>query len=126
MRKTIWLLRLVGTIQVVLGGMYLFAPAFFLASIGHSVPQQDIYYPLSMLASRFLGYGAALLYISNEPIRYRLWIQVMILIQLIDLLAGIYYTATDVVSLSISAFPMFNAGWIILFLSIWMPKKELA
>jgi hypothetical protein len=31
-----------------------------------------------------------------------------------------------VVPLSLSAFPMFNAGWIILLLALWRPQRELA
>ncbi len=48
----------------------------------------------------------------------------MILIQLIDLGAGIFYTMVGVVPLADSAFPMFNATWIIVLLYLWMPKKH--
>ncbi len=35
-------------------------------------------------------------------------------------------TSMGVVPLSLSAFPMFNATWIILLLVMWRPSKELA
>lgn len=123
MNKITWLLRAVGTIQIVLGILYLFAPGFLLASMGHSIPQPDIYYPLAMLAARFIAYGAALFVIAKIPAAHTLWINIMILIQIIDLSAGLFYTATGVVNLSLSGFPMFNASWIIILLVLWHPKR---
>ena len=120
------LLRVVGGIQVILGLSYLFVPAFFLESIGHSVPPDDIFYPLGMLASRLLVIGAVFIYIARDPIQHRLWIVAMIFIQLIDLAIGIYYTATGVVALSDSLFPMFNAAWIAGLLYLWRPRPETA
>jgi hypothetical protein len=117
------LLNLVGAIQIILGLLYLFAPAFLLESIGHSVPEDDIFYPLGMLAARFLGFGIAFIYIARDPLQHRLWINIMIVIQLVDLAVGVFYTATDAVALSDSAFPMFNAIWISVLLCLWRPGQ---
>jgi hypothetical protein len=125
MKKLGYLLRLVGAIQIVLGLAYLFVPGLFLHAMGHSLPQPDIYYPLGMLAARFIAYGVALFVIASAPTRHVLWIDVMILIQAIDLGVGLFYTRSGVVPLSLSAFPMFNAGWIILLLALWRPKGEV-
>lgn len=122
MKKLTWLLRIVGSIQIFLGLCYLISPSVFLSAMGHSVPEQDIHYPLAMLAARFIAYGIAFIYISNKPMLHKLWIQFMVLIQLIDLAAGIFYTTSGVVSLSLSGFPMFNALWIIVLLLLWQPK----
>ena len=124
MKKLNYLLKLIGTIQIILGMAYLFAPALFLHSMGHSIPQPDIYYPLGMLAARFIAYGIALLIISSSPAQHVLWINVMILIQVIDLAVGIFYTSIAVIPLSLSAFPMFNATWIILLLVMWRPENQ--
>jgi hypothetical protein len=124
MKKTVGLLRVVGVIQIALGAFYLFAPGFLLESLGHTLPEADIFYPLAMLAARFIGYGAALLYVSGRPAQHRLWMYFMVLIQAIDLGAGIFYTATGVVTLALSGFAMFNATWIIVLLLLWMPKKQ--
>lgn len=123
MKKMSLLLRIVGAIQVVLGILYLLLPGVLLASMGHSIPAPDLQYPLAMLASRFIAYGAALLIIARNPAEHALWIDIMILIQGIDLAAGVFYTAVGVVDLSLSAFPMFNATWIILLLWWWHPKR---
>jgi hypothetical protein len=122
MRNLGILLRLVGAIQIVLGLLYLFTPAFFLEATGHSVPADDIFYPLGMLASRFLVIGAVFVFIARDPVRHRLWIPAMIFIQLIDLAVGIYSTATGAVALSDSLFPMFNATWIAGLLYLWRPR----
>ena len=123
MKKLTWLLRIVGIIQIVLGLFYLLAPEFFLQSMGHSLPNSDIYYPFAMLAARFIAYGGALIYISKEPIDHKPWIYFMVLIQLIDLSAGIFYTVAGIVPLSLSGFPMFNALWIIVLMLLWTPRK---
>ena len=119
-----YLLYVVGAIQLILGAFYLFAPEFFLISMGHAAPQADIYYPLGMLASRFIAYGIALLYIAREPLKHILWIKFMVLIQIIDLGTGIFYTAIGAVNIADSGFPMFNATWIIILLLLWMPKDS--
>ena len=77
-----------------------------------------------MLASRFLAYGMAFIYISSDPVRHKLWAYVMVIIQAIDLLAGIFYTATGVVSLELSGFPMFNATWIMVLLLLFVKEAE--
>ncbi len=123
MKKISILVRLIGIIQIVLGILYLVAPGFILRSMGHSVPEADLYYPLAMLAGRFISYGIALIYISSDPMQHKLWIYFMILIQVIDLAAGIFYTSTGVVELSLSAFPMFNASWMVVLLLLWSPKE---
>lgn len=126
MKKLSYLLYLVGALQILLGLAYLLAPGLLLQAMGHSQPQADIYYPLGMLAARFIAYGIALLVISKTAAQHVLWINFMILIQVIDLGVGIFYTAAGILPLSLSAFPMFNAAWIILLLALWRPGNKIA
>jgi hypothetical protein len=114
-------LRVVGSIQVILGVAYLFVPNTLLLKMGHSIPSPDLLYPLGMLASRFLAYGIGLWIISAEPEKHILWLRLMAFIQLIDLSVGVFYTVTGVVPTSLSALPMFNAIWIGLLLALWKP-----
>ncbi len=116
------LLRVIGVVQLVLGLMYLFIPMQFLGMMGHSVPEADIAYPLGMLAARFLAYGVGMLFIAREPEKQLFWINNMILIQVLDLAVGIFYTATGIVGLSHSGFPMFNATLFIILLTLWRTK----
>ncbi len=119
-------LRVVGSIQIVLGLAYLLAPNALLLKMGHSLPAADLLYPLGMLASRFLAYGIGLWIISTDPEKHILWIRLMAFIQLIDLSVGVFYTATGVVPMSLSAFPMFNAIWIGLLFAFWKPVSSSA
>lgn len=115
-------LRLVAVIQIVLGLAYAFAPAAFLASMGHSPLPPDLAYPLSMLAARFLMYGAGLWLISRAPGEHLLWIRLMGGIQLIDLSGGLFHTLAGNVSWAHSGFPMFNALWIAIPCLLWKPQ----
>lgn len=119
-------LRIVGSIQIALGLAYLLAPNALLLKMGHSQPAADLLYPFGMLASRFLVYGIGLWIISANPEKHILWIRLMAFIQLIDLAAGVLYTATGVVPMSLSAFPMFNAIWIGLLFAFWKPAAVAA
>lgn len=123
MRKLQILSIIIGIVQLVLGVLYLSAPLRFLELMGHSTPAPDIAYPFGMLAARFLAYGVGMFVIARDPIRHRFWINNMILIQIIDLAAGVFYTATGVVSLQLSGFPMFNATLFIILLWLWRPKE---
>lgn len=121
MEKLRHLMRIVGAIQLVLGALYLVAPHQFLAWIGHSAVAPDIAYPLGMLSSRFLVYGALMILAARDPERHRLLIVGMVVMQLIDLAVGMVYTLSGVVTWSLSALPMFNAAWIAALLWWWRP-----
>jgi hypothetical protein len=124
MNKVTWLLRVVGTIQIILGLFYLIAPGTMLQLMGHNAVSADIYYPLGILSSRLLAYGVIFLIISSEPARHSLWLQGMVMIQAIDLAVGIFYTVNGLVPLSLSGFAMFNASWVIILLLLWMPREH--
>ena len=119
-------LRVVGSIQIVLGLAYLLVPDELLLKMGHSQPAADMLYPLGMLSSRFLAYGIGLWIISTDPVKHVLWIRLMAFIQLIDLGVGVFYTATGTVPVTLSAFPMFNAIWIGLLFALWKPDLVAA
>ena len=117
-------MRVIGIVQIVLGLGLLFVPAFFLEWMGLSVPPTDINYMLGMLAARFLAYGLGMFYVARAPEENIFWINNMILIQIIDLAAGVFYTLNSTLSLAVSAFPMFNATMFIILLFLWRPKKD--
>jgi hypothetical protein len=118
------LVKIVAVLQIVLGILYLTAPQWLLNSMGHSIPQADINYPLGMLASRFLVVGVVFWIISGDLNKHALWLKAMFAIQAIDLAVGLGYSLTSVVALSISAFPMFNAALIMLLLFLWKPEQN--
>ena len=125
MYKLSWLLRVIALLQLLLGIGYLFAPRLMMSAMGHSLPAGDLLYPLGMLAARFIVYGLILFIVARSPADHVLWIDGMIMIQLIDLGVGIFYTAQGAVPLALSWLPMFNATWIILLLWLWRPDKQM-
>ena len=126
MKKLSVLLAVIGVVQLVLGLLYLFLPTQFLAMMGHSGPEADIAYPLGMLAARFLAYGIGMFFIARVPEKHLFWINNMIFIQVVDLAVGVFYTATGIIGLQLSGFPMFNATLFIILLTLWRPKAAAA
>ncbi len=123
MKKLTILLRVVGVVQIVLGAAYLFTPGAFIEWMKLSPTPHDANYAYGMLASRFIAYGIGMFVIARNPQRNIFWIKNMILVQGVDLGVGLFYTVTGVLSLSTSAFPMFNAVLIAGLLFFWMPRK---
>lgn len=117
-------LRVVGSVQLALGVAYLFFPGALLLQMGHSAAAPDLYYPLGMLAARFVAYGVGFWVISRQAEKHALWVALMGLIQAIDLGVGIVYTASGVLPLELSAFPMFNAVWIGVTCAIWYLRQN--
>lgn len=124
MQKLKVLLGIIGVVQLVLGLALLLAPAYFLQSMGLSVPPGDVNYMLGMLSARFLAYGLGLFFIARAPQQNIFWLNNMIFIQGIDLAVGLYYTLTGTLSFAVSAFPMFNATLFIILLLLWRPKTS--
>ena len=116
-------LRVVGTVQMLLGVAYLVIPGVVLQQMGHSAVAPDLYYPLGMLAARFIAYGLGFWIISRQAKAHALWVTLMGLIQAIDLAVGIFYTAVGVVPWQLSAFPMFNAVWIGATCAVWSLRQ---
>jgi hypothetical protein len=123
MKKFIFVLRLVGVSQLVLGALFLLAPAFFIGWMGLHQTPTDSNYLFGMLAARFIAYGIGMFAIARDPQANRFWINNMIFIQLIDLGVGLFYTVVGTLPLAASGFPMFNAALFSVLLFMWKPKK---
>lgn len=123
MTKTKIVCYIIAASQFILGALYLFAPQFFIAIQGMTPIGADIGYPLGMLAGRFLVYGVGMVQIAREPVKYRVWLDGMIAIQAIDLLAGLFYTATGTVTLEISGIAMFDAA-LFIGLLLWIRPAD--
>jgi len=123
MKKLTILLRVIGAVQLILGAAYLFAPGAFNASMKLSPTPHDTNYMFGMLAARFIAYGIGMFVIARDPVHNLFWINNMILIQLIDLFVGVFYTVNGTLALSSSAFPMFDAVLFAGLLFLWRPKQ---
>lgn len=125
MKKLQYLLIFIGLVQLVLGMLFLLAPQAIMNWMGLTVPASDTGYILGMLAARFIAFGIGMFWCARHPEQNTFWINNMILVQAIDLAAGVYYTFTGAVALSSSIFPMFNATLFIILLWLWRPKPEI-
>ena len=123
MTRTRMICTIIALSQLALGAIYLVAPGAFIAWQGLTPIAPDTGYPLAMLAGRFLVYGVGMLMIAREPVKYRLWLDGMIAIQLVDLLAGLAYVSAGIVPLGVAAFPMFDAALFIALL-IWVRPAQ--
>ena len=109
MRKLQIVCYIIGVSQLALGGLYLFAPASFIAWQELGPITEDMGYPLAMLAGRFLVYGVGMFVIARSPAKNAFWLDGMIAIQLIDLAAGLFFVFSGVVPFGSAVVPMFNA-----------------
>ncbi len=126
MKKLQGLLIYIGIVQLVLGAFFLFAPQTIMGMMGFTIPAADSGYMFGMLAARFIAFGIGMFWCARAPEQNLFWINNMILIQVIDLTVGIYYTATGIVDITSSAFPMFHAALFIVLLTLWRPKSATA
>ena len=117
-------LWLVAISQFVLGGLCIGLPGPFYNAMGLTVPSPDNQYMIAMLGARFVAYGVGMIYLSRQTEPSRFWIRNMVLIQIIDLAAGLFYTANGTVGLNVTGFPMFNAAMFIALLVWFMPKAR--
>lgn len=116
---------LIAASQIALGALYLILPVSFVSWQGLSPIQADIGYPLAMLAGRFFIYGFGMIKIASQPQKYRIWLDGMIAIQLIDLAAGMFYVGASIVALADAVIPMTNAA-IFIALMVWVRPRDIA
>lgn len=124
MRNLKLLCAVIGVSQLVLGLLFLLLPLEFARWMGLSPPPADNGYLYAMLAARFLVYGVGMFIILRDPLRYRFWLDGMLMIQAIDLAGGVFYVLSGRVALASAAFPMINATLFMLLLALWRPRAE--
>lgn len=110
--------------QLVLGVLFLAAPHVMYGAMGLPQSAPGFNYVSAMLAARLLAYGLILLRISHDLPRHRLWLDGMMMIQAIDLAAGLFYSSLGDVAWASSAFPMINATLFLLGLALVRPKAS--
>ncbi|ORW08171.1 hypothetical protein [Mycobacterium kyorinense] len=87
-------LIIVGLIQIVNGAMYLAAPAAVTAVLGVLTPAPPwVGFILATAGARFVGYGIGMLAAARSPREHKLWIDTMIAIQALDVIATLWYSA---------------------------------
>src|SRR5258708_39285642 len=98
--KTVSVLRVtlgaIGIVQLILGIIFLFAPAQFAAVIGLSVTPAWVPWMFAMFGARALGFAYGMFLALRQPEEHRAWIGAMIAVQAIDWIATIYFVLQGV------------------------------
>jgi len=98
MTRSSSLLRLtlggIGTVQVILGIVFIFAPAQFAGLLGLKEAPEWVYWLFTMFGARSLGFAYGMFLAMRDPQRHIIWIRAMIGIQAIDWIGTIYFVAT--------------------------------
>lgn len=105
--------------QIILGLLFLIVPGFMQTTMGVPDPGHGNQYPLAMFAARLLVMGMVMAATWRHVSQQGPWIWGMIAIQLIDLAAGMVYSALGVVAWRAALFPMVNAALFSLLL-VWL------
>jgi hypothetical protein len=89
----------IGVVQVILGIIFLFAPAQFGSVLGLAVIPAWVPWMFAMFGARALGFAYGMFLAMRQPEEHRAWIGAMIAVQAIDWLATIYFVLQGVVTL---------------------------
>lgn len=100
----------IAVIQFLLGVALFFLPDLFFAAFGFSPAANDQKYLFGQLAARFVALGFGMLYVARTLPRSGFWWDVMLLIQVLDLAVGLFYSLFGGVSWAVTGFPVFNAA----------------
>lgn len=117
-------LVVIGTFQLILGALFLAAPAATAGVFGLS-PQAPpwVHWLLAMMAARFLGYAYGMFVAARRPIEGRTWIDTMIVIQAVDWAATLLYLSRGDVTLQQVTTAAFMPVLFIAALIVWHPRR---
>ncbi len=118
------LLYIIAISQIALGALTALVPGPFFIWMGLTAPPADNQYMLGMLSARFFAYGIGMIVLARASRPDRFWLLNMVLIQLIDLAAGLFYVSNGTIGWEVAAFPMFNATIFAALLWLWMPQSN--
>ena len=93
-------LRLIGVVQIVLGLIFILIPEQFAQVSNLETVPPWVLWVFTMMGARFIGYGIGMFVTARNPAHNILWIDTMILIQIVDWIGTILYLLRGVVTLS--------------------------
>jgi hypothetical protein len=89
----------IGIVQLILGIVFIFAPAQFATVLGLATTPTWVPWMFAMFGARALGFAYGMFLALRNPQDHRDWIGAMIAVQVIDWIATIYFLLQGVVSL---------------------------
>jgi hypothetical protein len=89
----------IGIVQLILGVVFIFAPAQFATVLGLATTPSWVPWMFAMFGARALGFAYGMFLALRNPQEHRDWIVAMIAVQVIDWIATIYFVLQGVVTL---------------------------
>ena len=93
-------LYFVGFVQVVLGLIFLLIPTNYASMMGLQQAPNWVNWMFTFMSIRMIGFGAGMFIAAKDPIKNKLWIQIMIVMQAMDWLGTVFYLTAGVVTLA--------------------------
>lgn len=103
MTRSSALLRLtlggIGVVQLILGVVFIFAPALFANMLGVKEAPAWVNWIFIMLGARSFGFAYGMFMAMRNPLTHIIWIRAMIIIQAIDWVGTLYFVANGSLTL---------------------------
>ncbi len=90
----------IAVVQLILGLLFLFAPALFASALGLAAAPAWTAWIFAMFGARALGFAFGMGLALRNPQQHRAWLQAMIAVQAIDWIATLVYVFSGVVTLA--------------------------
>ena len=92
-------LYFVGVVQTGLGLTFLLTPKLYPQMVNLATAPDWVSWILVFTSARMIGVGIAMFIAAQDPIKHKLWIQIMVGLQVIDWTGTVFYIALGAVSL---------------------------
>ena len=100
-------LYFIGTVQIFFGLNFLLAPKMYPQMVNLENAPDWVSWMLIFTSARMLGFGVGMFVAAQDPVKHKLWIQIMIGLQAIDWIGTILYIllgAVNIIQVSTASF----------------------
>ena len=100
-------LYFIGVVQIVLGLTFLLAPTMYPKMVNLEKAPDWVSWILVFTSARMIGFGIGMFIAAQDPIKHKLWIQMMIGLQVVDWTGTVLYIllgAVTIVQVSTASF----------------------
>ena len=92
-------LYFIGIVQIVLGLTFLLTPTMYPKMVNLAKAPDWVSWILIFTSARMIGFGVAMFIAAQDPIKHKLWIQIMIGLQALDWTGTVFYIVLGAVTL---------------------------
>ena len=119
------LLRFIGVVQLFFGALFVLLPTRAGEMLGLGAPPPGwASWAFVMLGARFLGFGLGMFLAARDPAAHAAWIDAMILVQAVDLLATVVFLVRgDIPMPNVASALVLPVVWIAGLLW-WHPRRR--